>query len=443
LAGVFLALIEVFLDQGFSAAIVQRHDLEPEHLDTAFWTNLLIGIFITLFGIAAADIAANLFKQPELTSIIRWLSLSFLIRSFSAVQDAIFQRNLAFKTLAIRSISAEIAGSLVGITMAFTGFGVWSLVSRQLVSDFVQVLVLWWASYWRPKFNFSKKHFQNLFSFGINIVGINLLIFFNRRSDDFLIGYFLGPTSLGYYSIAYRLLTVMTQLLSYASGSSVAMPLFSKLQREPERLRETFYTVTQFSSLIAFPAFLSVTLLAPELVTVLFGTQWTPSIPVMQILSFVGIVNSVGGFGGSIIQACGKPSWNLMLGLINTPANLIAFSIAVHWGIVAVALAFTIRGYLFIPFPLFCVRKLINIKLTTYFRQYTTPLVGSITMSATILGIKYFLGNLPNTPFLLFICVLFGILMYIMTIWLIAPNLIQKVREIIYLSGMIPTKKSN
>lgn len=440
LASVFIALLEVFLDQGFSAAIIQRQDLQSEHLDTAFWTNLFIGTLITSSSIATASLAATFFKQPELTSIIRWLSVSFLLRSLCAVQDAIFQRNLAFKTLAIRSLVAESVGSLVGVIMAFMEFGVWSLVARQLVSDVVQVLVLWWASDWRPKFQFSQKHFQNLFSFGINIVGINLLLFFNKRTDDFLIGYFLGPIPLGYYAIAYQVFTIITQLLSYVTGSPVARSLFSRLQQEPERLRQAFYTVTRVASLIAIPTCIGVTLLAPELVKVLFGTQWTKSIPVIQILSFVSVVNSIGSFSNIVIQACGKPSWNLLLGLINTPANLIAFSVAVRWGIVAVALAFAIRAYLFFPIPLFCVRQLIDIQPLVYFRQFLVPLVASLIMATTIFVAQYALRNLLNSFLLLGICIVLGMSIYLITTWLISPNLIREVFRIANINKFFPKR---
>ena len=252
LAGVFLAFTQVFLDQGFADAIIQRQQLDPEHLDTAFWTNLCIGLLLTLLGIAVAGLVADLFNQPQLTPIIRWLSLSFLLRALSAVQDAIFRRNLAFKALAVRSLMAVFAGGLVGVTMAFMGFGVWSLVGQQLVDSLVQVIVLWLASDWRPRINFSAKHFKDLFSFGINVVGINILNFLNTRSDDFLIGYFLGSVALGYYSIAYRLLLIVAQLL-IGVINGLAMPVFSRLQGEPEQLRKAFYTGTQLCSLVAFP----------------------------------------------------------------------------------------------------------------------------------------------------------------------------------------------
>ncbi len=124
LSGTFLAFIQLFLDQGFTTAIVQRKDLEREHLDTAFWTNIGIAIFMTAITLISAEVVAVFFREPNLAPVIRWLSLSFLISSFNGVQNAIFTKKLDFKLLAIFSLISTFVSALVGITMAFMGFGV-------------------------------------------------------------------------------------------------------------------------------------------------------------------------------------------------------------------------------------------------------------------------------------------------------------------------------
>lgn len=437
LAAVFIAFIQIFLDQGFSDAIVQRQNLEPEHLDTAFWINLVIGALMTMISITAAGLVANLFNQPQLAPVIRVLSISFLLSALSSVQVAIFRRNLAFKPLAVRSLIAEVTGGLVGLTMAFMGFGVWSLVGKQLTSGLAQVLVLWWASDWRPALNISRKHFKELFSFGVNVVGIKFVDFFNRRSDDLLIGYFLGSVALGYYTIAYRILLVMTELLTSIIGQ-VEMPILSKLQQEPEKIRSAFYKVTQSISLISFPTFIGTAALAPELVQVLFGEQWLPSIPVMQILSFIGMVHSVSYSNGSVIMAMGKPLWKLKLNCMHAVANVLGFIIAVRWGIVAVASVYVIRSYLLTPVDLCVVRRLIGIRLTTYIFQYAAPLSGSLGMVVAIFFTKYFFNDLINIYGLLAICTLMGALTYVSLMLLIAPNLIRQMLNLV--NSFLPRK---
>lgn len=426
LASIFLAFVQVFLDQGFVDAIIQREKLDLEHLDTAFWTSLGISLLLTIFVIASAEPVANLFNQQQLVLIIRWLSLSFLFSALKGVQVAILSRKFAFKALATRSLIANLIGGTVGIAMAFRGFGVWSLVCQQLINGLVDVLVLWTVSDWRPGFNVSVKHFKELFSFGINVMGFNALNFFNRRGDDLLIGYFLGPVALGYYTVAYRLLLVMTQVL-VTTTSKVAAPTFSRLQQEPERLRRAFYTATQLSSLITFPISLCVAVLAPELVQCFFGSKWTPSIPVMQVLAFIVPIHLILFYNSSVIMALGKPSWRLRIHCINVLVNVVAFALVVRWGVVAVAAAYVIRGYLLLPISLWALNKLISINMITYLKRYLAPLTGSLATVFTILSLKYFLIGFINLYALLSISITIGISVYIISLLLIAPSLFQQV----------------
>lgn len=426
LASVFIAFVQLFLDQGLSQAIIQREEIEPGHLDTAFWTNVGISSLVTIVTIFCADSVAELFKQPTILPVIRWLSLSFLFGAFSSVQQAIFVRELAFKALATRSLVAILAGGIVGVSMAFMNLGVWSLVGQQLTNSFAQVLVLWWVSDWRPGFKVSREHFVELFSFGINVVGGKIVDFLNRRSDDFLIGYYLGPVALGYYSVAYRLLVISTDLLTGVTAK-VAMPTFSKLQKEPERLRSAFYTITQITSLIAFPCFLGMAVLAPELVRSFFGEQWVQSISVMRILTFIGIIHSVYSFNGTVMMAVGKPFWRFALNSISAVANVIAFAFTVRYGIEAVAAAYVIRGYLLSPLSILAIRKLIHISLKRYFGQFVAPVIASLGMLAMILGVKYFAGSWLSLYVLLVLCIVVGAVAYVGGILLIAPKLIYRV----------------
>lgn len=433
LANVFLAFMQIFLDQGFAKALIQRQHLEPEHLDTAFWTHLISGIVLTGLSFTTAGLVANFFKQPQLIPILQCFSFLFFINSLSHVQKAILMREFAFRTMATRALLGIFIGGVVGILMALWGFGVWSLVSQQFLYESVEVFVLWGASDWRPRFKFSIKHFQELFSFGINIVLFQFLSFFNKRSDNLLIGYFLGEVALGYYAIAYRVLQVMTQLLVFTT-KQVALPTFSRLQTEPERFRQAFYKATQFTSLIAFPTFLGMATLAPELVVSLFGEQWIPATPVMQVLAFAGMINSISLFKGSVFMAMGKPSWQLKIGIFQAALNLIAFLVAVRWGITAVALAYVISSYIVFPISQWAVSKLINIPLLMYLKQFITPLISSLVMVCFIVISKIILDNWINEQGLLVVCTCIGIISYGLMIRIVDVELFKELINIVRIS---------
>ena len=423
-ASVFIAFIEIFLDQGFGDAIVQRAVLETGHLDTAFWTNLLAGILLTIACYASSGSIAEFFHQPQLTPLLHWLSLCLTVMGLSAVQQAILRRELDFKKLALRSLIASIAGGIVGVVLAIMGFGVWSLVAQTLTNAFVGLLVLWNVSSWRPRVYFSRTCFKDLFSFGSNVVGGNFLNFLNRHFDDILIGYFLGPTALGFYTIAYKLLRTMTSALTGVTNA-VAFPAFSRLQNDPERMRNAFYGAVQYTSLISFPAFIAVAVLAPELIPALYGPNWYPSIAVMQVLAFIGVLHSVFFFNPSALLAAGRPSWRLGVAVMNAISNMIAFSLAVRWGIVAVAAAYVIRGYVLAPVEIWVVKKAIGLDIRLYLRQFVVALASCAAMVVAILGLRYFLST--AVVFQLMILGLVGGAVYVSVVQLIMPSIRRQV----------------
>ena len=430
LASTFTAFVEIFLDQGIGAAIVQRDDLEREHLDTAFWTTILTGALLTAGGIAMSGPVATFFSEPRLAPVVAWLSVSFVLSALSSTQVAILQRNFAFKSLAARSMVATAVGGVVGVGLAFAGMGVWSLVGQELSRGLAGAIVLWSASDWRPGFRVSKEHYKELFTFGIAIVGSNILNVLVRRSDDFLIGYFLGPTLLGFYNVGYRLLLVIIRLVTEVSNA-VAFPTFSRLRRNPERMRRAFYKVTQYTALVAFPVFIGLAALAPELVPAVFGKEWLPSVPVMQVLSMIGILQSVLFFNGSVIKAAGKPSWQFGIMVLNATFSTIGFLVAVRWGIVAVAASFVIVGYLVAPVSYVTVHKLIRVNFKTYLLQFAPSLLASLAMLAAVAMSKQLLRDQSLNPYLsLFIYVSAGAVGYLLIISLVARSLLEQALEL-------------
>ena len=351
LANTFITFSYVLVDQGLNAAIVQRQAIETRHLDSVFWTQLVLGLCFTAIGVGSATFIAEAFNQPSLAPVLRCLSLLSVVRSLIMVQQAILRREFAFQKIAVRALVGILAGGVVGILMAALGFGVWSLVGQQLTFEVVGVLIFWSLSQWRPRFQFSWDSLKELSGFGISIFGSKLLNFFNQNTDNFLIGFFLGETALGYYAVAYRVLQVLTQLL-VDTINQVALTTFSRLQQDPENLFRTFFKTLRLSSLVSFPIFLAVSVLSQELVIIIFGYQWQFAAPVMQILSLGGLVYLILFLNQSIFASVGHPEILLRLEILNVVFNVVACLIAVQWGILAVALAFVCSDFLVIPISL-------------------------------------------------------------------------------------------
>jgi O-antigen/teichoic acid export membrane protein len=319
----------------------------------------------------------------------------------------------------------------VGVGMARMGYGVWSLVAQQGVQEGVGLGVLWWASGWRPGWQFSGAACREIGQWAVPLLGFNLFNFLNSRTDDFLIGYFLGAEPLGYYSVAYRILGVLQQLLVQTS-KQVALPTFSRLQSDLAQCRQAFYQATQLTSAIAFPIFLGVSVLAPELIQILFGNQWQPAAIVLQVLALAGLFQSISFFKSSIFLAMGQPMWSLWLSGLTFVLNAIGFAIALPWGIVAVAAAFVIRGYLVFPVGQWVVSRLIHTPLLTYLQQFIPALLSSFLMASSLIATRFFLQDLPILLFIL-IASTIGAIVYSLSLLWLSPKTFRELFRLIHL----------
>ncbi|MEO0985599.1 MAG: lipopolysaccharide biosynthesis protein [Cyanobacteria bacterium J06639_14] len=430
LANTFLIFFDIFVDQGFSLALIQRHEIEVEHLDTAFWTQICLGLSFTIFGLVSANLIAEIFQQPLLTPILQWFSTLAFLRSLSIVQQAILRRKFEFKKIAIRALLGILVSGSVGITLALLDFGVWSLVGQQLTFEVVGVIAFWSLSDWRPRLRVSTRHLKDLSGFGISIFFSNILKFFNQNSDNLLIGYFLGEVALGYYAVAYRILQVLTQLLVH-TGNQVAMPMLSRLQGDSERFIKGFYKLMKLANVVTLPIFLGVIALAAELVITVFGEKWEASIPVIQILSIGGIIHLILFFNRSVFVAIGKPFWRLRLEILNVSLNIAACMLAVRWGIVAVAFAYILSDLLVVPASLLVLRQLTALSLRVYFKQLSSPLVCAVLMMVLTWLAEYGLAQILEPKIVLLICTLLGAMLYTICLRLLAPALFQELWELV------------
>lgn len=426
LALVFISFAQIFIDQGFGDAVVQSPQVDQTLLNTAFWTNITTGLLVMIISISFSQTIADFYKEPQLKQIIRWLSISFVFSALSSVQEAILRRKLNFRSLAIRSLIATFVSGIIAVGLAALGAGVWSLVVKTIMFSFISILVLWGISNWRPGFSTSMDSFKRLYSYGINIVGAHFVDFFSRRSGDLLIGFYLGTTLLGYYSLAYALLIVVTEILVVVPNA-VIFPAFSHIKNDKLRLQSSVYETTQIISTISIPFFACIIILAPDIVHLLYGSQWNESVPVVQVLMLVGIVHSAFYFFGSLLKAVGKPQWRFAMLSITAILNIVGFAIAVQWGIVAVAASYVFTGYLVAPLYLVLVKRAINLDIKIYLKQYAPATVCTILMSAVVFTVRFLLQPILGPIFHLIVIIPLGVSIYLICLFAFARPVLYKV----------------
>jgi PST family polysaccharide transporter len=428
LAAVFVALAQAVVDQGLGDAIIQRKDITRSHVDTAFWAALAVGVALTAGMVLLAGPIATALDEPGLEDVLRVLSLTFVLSAMSSIQIGLLRRRLAFKSLALRTFLAVAAGGAAGIALAYLGFGAWALVGQQVVAATVTVLALWWFLPWRPSLHFSRAEFGELYAFGVRVMGSDVLNFVSRNADNLLIGALLGTVPLGFYAVGYRILETTQQLL-ISITRKVTFPALAALQSEPERMQRAFFRLTKAGSAVIMPGYIAMALMAPELIVVVFGDRWADSGPVASALFLCGPALSVQAFSGPLLYAAGHPGVFLRFQVIRMVANVIGFIIAVPFGIVAVAAAFTIRGYVLLPLNLYWLRKHGGISTRVYLGQLRGIAGATLAMAAAIVAVKLGLGaTLPRLG-LIVVEGLVALLTFVATLWLLDRRLLVELRE--------------
>ncbi len=392
LAAVAVAFGSLFTEGSLGDAIVQRQSLDDGFLDSVFVTALGAGFVFGGLLLLASGPLSQLLDQPQLAPLLRWLAPVVAINALCVVQQALLQRAFAYRTLAIRTGVGIVAGGAAGIGMAMAGQGALSLVGQQLVQAGINLVVLWTASSWRPGRSVSRVHLRALAAFAAPLVARNLLNFVNRKSDDLLIGIVLGPVALGIYTLAYRVLLVLEELVS-RGFDGVGLSTFSRLQNDERALRETFLRFTRLAATAAVPIFLGAAVVAPLALPLLFGEQWRPAVPVFQWLAGAGLLHAVFHFNHAVFKAGGRPGLSFGVTALNAVSNLVLLIVVVQLGVVAVAAAYTLRAWVLAPVGLIILRRLIRLPLLHYLRQHSLPLAAGLVMCAAVARLAWSPGS--------------------------------------------------
>jgi O-antigen/teichoic acid export membrane protein len=393
LATAVTALAELFVSQGFQEFVIQRKDLEPEHLNSAFLLNLALGIVLATIVVLSARPAAEFFDDPRLVMVLRWLALGVLMRSLTVVQTGLLTRDGQFRALALRSVVGVLPAGVTGIAVAMMGGGVMSLVLQTLVADVLSLLFLWRASEWRPGWRVSARHVRDLLGFGMPILGATLLLYVSRRLDALIISRVLGNAVLGEYAMAQRVFQMTGQLV-HKSGDSVALSAFARLAAEPDERRKAFYGSIELASAICFPVYAGIAVVAEPLTLVLFGSQWIRSAPALAIISLSGLAMTSGYLHAAMLKATGQPRAVLAIQAAIATTYIGLLAILVHHGIASVAAANVIALMVAWPLQVWLVRRAAGIEVAQYLRCMVVPFFAAALMAGVVLALEVALNRL-------------------------------------------------
>jgi len=385
---IFIAISQVFIDSGFGNALIQKKDAKQIDFSTIFYFNVLVGIVLYTILFFLAPLIANFFAQTKLVILTRVIGLQLVFNSLGLIQFVKYKKELDFRSITVAVISSNIMASILGITLAFSGFGVWALAIQMVSIYFFRTLMFWILSSWRPTLEFSYTSFKGLFNFGYKLLLSGLLDQIFQNIYLIIIGKLFTTKDLGYYTQAKIFQEVPVTTLAGIVGS-VTFPAFSKIQDDNEKLLLVLSKTLKLLVFVNFPLMLGLAVIAQPLFLYVLGEKWLPSVPYFQLLAIAGMLYTLHTTNLSILQVKGRTDIFLKLEIIKKIIIVIAIFIGINWGILGLVIGRVVTSFIAYFINAYYSGKLINYSVSNQLRDIWPAMLTSIVMAVIMILAGY------------------------------------------------------
>jgi PST family polysaccharide transporter len=330
----------LFKEFGLSVATVQRDKVTEEQISALFWVNLAVGLILALTSVVIAPFVAAFYDDQRLSLIMTALGLGFVFNAAGVQHAAILQRQIRFTTLAVIDVASLLISSTVSIVLAVAGFGYWALVAWSVTLPLVATTLAWQQSGWRPGAPRRRSAVGSLLRFGGVQTVNSVVIYAAYNLDKILVGRYWGAEALGIYGRAYQLVTIPTEQINATFGS-IAIPVLSRLQNDPQRLKSYFLKSYTLVLALTIPVTVACLLFAEELISILLGPKWADAVPVFRRLApaifALALISPTGWF----LVSVGMVGRSLKLAMALAPIAITGYAIGLQYGPTGVALGFS------------------------------------------------------------------------------------------------------
>lgn len=435
LVAVFLLLC--FIENGFGDAVVQRATLSRDHLSAAFWLLLGVGFLACLVLMAAAPAVALFFSEPRVAEILPVLALAMPLAAVSAACQASVQRQANFKLLAIRSLVAYGTGLVVAVWSAATGHGYWSLVYYFLTVRAIDALLLALLSGLRPALRFERAALEDIWSYGRHRAAHNFVSFLTLQFDRIIIGYFLGPTALGLYAVAERLVFALSNGVSGVI-SRTSFPLLARQQGDRPSFDRTLRSFMTSTNAIALPMLVGLAITSALVIDVIFRSDWHDAALAMSVLCIVVMAQPTNFLLTAATNALGRPDLVLRISLIVLVMRIVvSFAsgylaaqglasgmLDVRLAIAVIAVGQVVVMYASVPVFMVTANSLFGRRWRYFFGELGPTLLACALMAAAAAATSFALTDVLHIAALA-ATVAAGVVVYGLAVKLFAPTLLD------------------
>ena len=405
---IFMALSQVFIDGGFSNALIQKKDRSEADYSTVFYINFGISIFIYVLLFFGAPYIASFYDQPLLSPITRVYSINLIINSLAAVNKVKLTVDVDFKTQSKISLGAATISGLAGIACAYYGMGVWALVVQMLLNSVINVILSFYYVKWWPKLNFSKDSFRRLFKFGNKLLIASIIHSIYENLYNLFIGKQYSSATLGLFTRAQQFTNFAGSNLS-AVLKRVSFPLLSQIQDEDERLLAAYKKYIKTSTWATFPLLMGLCGIAKPMILVLLTEKWVACVPYLQILCFAMLWDGVTQVNLNLLYVKGHSDWVLRLEIIKKSIAFTILFISLGFNMYVICIGKAIYSFIALYLNTHYTKKLFNYGFWAQMKDLLPQLSLSLLMLAGCLLASYLI---PNALIAFIASFLIGVIIY-------------------------------
>lgn len=433
---IFFAISYIFINSGFSQALIQKKDKNPEDYNTIFIFNVVTATVFYLILFFGAPYIADFYNQPKLTNITRVYAIILVINSLASVQSTILTIRLNFGALAKVSIISVIISGASGILLAYCGLGVWALVWQGVISAVINSITLFVICRWIPSFSFSMQSFRSLFSFGSKLVASSLINAIFNNISSLVIGKAFNAADLGYYNRADGFSSLPPNTVT-SVVLKVNYPILAKLQDDHDKLVATYSTLLRAPILLLYPILFGMAVLAVPMINVLIGPKWLPAAALLPILCFTGLWTPLTHINLNLLYVKGRTDLVLKLELIKKPIAFALLFAAIPLGLKAICGSIALYSFIAFTFNCYYTGKILNYGFWKQIKEIL-PFIGYSAFMAVVvwLTILLFSSDLLKLIF----GILVGVISYYMIARVCKDKTLLSVRNLIVARVPIMTK---
>lgn len=377
---IFMAISQTFIDSGFAYALVRKIDRTESDYSTLFYFNIVIGLLCYLILFVSAPFIAGFFHTPILIRIIRVYAISLTLNSLTIVQSAKLTIELNFKAQAIVSFIGSLSSGLVGLFLAYSGFGVWTLVWQSLFGTAIRLFLIWAFARWRPMAPFSWDSFKDLFSFGSKLLASGMLHTIYTNLSNLAIGRYYTPEDLGYYSRGSQFAALPSSTITGVL-QKVTYPILSNIQNDERRLIDVYRRYICISSVVIFFLMCMLAALAKPVIILLLTDKWANAVIYLQITCFAMMFDHICRINLNLLQVKGRSDLFLKLEIIKKALAFAILCAAIPLGVKAICISSVIYTQIAVYINTYYTGKLFGLGYIAQLKDFSKYLLLSVLCS--------------------------------------------------------------